>query len=355
MAGKQIIVVGAGIIGASIAWHLAAEGAAVTIVEAGEPGGVATPCSFGWINASWGNPEPYFRLRIRAMEAWTRLQEELPALPLSWCGGLLWDMPREGLQDYAQRHGSWGYPVRLVERDEIVRIEPNLADPPELAVYVPAEGVAEPVATARLFVAAAMERGARLLSGVTVAAVARRSGGVAVETGGGPLEADAVVIAAGTATAKLAASVGATVPLVHSPGLLVHSRPFRPLLQGLVMGEAAHIRQTPEGRLVAGADFGGTEVGPDPDSAAATTFAAMRGMLRGAEALEPDFHTIGYRPMAQDGFPVVGEVAENVFVAVTHSGVTLAAGLGRFVADEVLHRRQEPLLAPYRPSRFGDR
>lgn len=353
MAAKQVIVVGAGIIGASIAWHLAAEDAAVTIVEAGEPGGVATPCSFGWINASWGNPEPYFRLRMRAMEEWTRLQERLPALPLSWCGGLLWDMPREGLQAYERQHRGWGYPIRLVGRDEIVRIEPNLADPPDLAIHVSGEGVAEPEPTARLLVEAAIARGARLLSGITVVAISRRSGRVAVETSAGLLEADAIVIAAGTATSKLAACVGAKIPLVHSPGLLVHSKPFRPLLEGLVMGEAAHIRQTPDGRLVAGADFGGTEVGPDPDAAAARTFAAMRGMLRGAEALEPDFHTIGYRPMAQDGFPVVGEVAENVFVAVTHSGVTLAAGLGRFLADEVLRSRQEPLLAPYRPARFG--
>ena len=73
-AAKQIIVVGAGIIGASIAWHLAEAGAAVTIVDAGRPGGVATANSFAWINASWGNPEPYFRLRMRAIAEWTRLK-----------------------------------------------------------------------------------------------------------------------------------------------------------------------------------------------------------------------------------------------------------------------------------------
>ncbi|TCU15825.1 FAD dependent oxidoreductase [Rhizobium sullae] len=57
MAAKQhVIVVGAGIIGASIAWHLAKADAAVTVI-AQETGGVATPNSFAWINASWGNPE----------------------------------------------------------------------------------------------------------------------------------------------------------------------------------------------------------------------------------------------------------------------------------------------------------
>jgi len=64
---KQIIVIGAGIIAASIAWHLTKAGARVTVVSDSGAGGVATPNAFAWINASLGNPETYFRLRIRAM------------------------------------------------------------------------------------------------------------------------------------------------------------------------------------------------------------------------------------------------------------------------------------------------
>jgi glycine/D-amino acid oxidase-like deaminating enzyme len=51
-AQKHVIVAGAGIIGASIAWHLVQASARVTIVDAGEGGGVATKNSFAWINAS---------------------------------------------------------------------------------------------------------------------------------------------------------------------------------------------------------------------------------------------------------------------------------------------------------------
>ena len=54
---KQIIVIGAGIIGASIAWHLTKAGAGVTVVSESGAGGVATPNSCAWLNASWGNPE----------------------------------------------------------------------------------------------------------------------------------------------------------------------------------------------------------------------------------------------------------------------------------------------------------
>ncbi|RUW42956.1 FAD-dependent oxidoreductase, partial [Mesorhizobium sp. M8A.F.Ca.ET.021.01.1.1] len=52
-ASKQVIVIGAGIIGASVAWHLTRAGAQVTVIADSAPGGVATPNSFAWINASW--------------------------------------------------------------------------------------------------------------------------------------------------------------------------------------------------------------------------------------------------------------------------------------------------------------
>ncbi|MFT4185351.1 MAG: FAD-dependent oxidoreductase, partial [Rhizobium sp.] len=96
---RKIIVVGAGIIGVSIAWHLQRKGASVTVI-AETAGGLATPNSFSWINASWGNPEFYFRFRHRSMAEWSRLAREVPGLPLSWCGGLCWDMPEATLDAY---------------------------------------------------------------------------------------------------------------------------------------------------------------------------------------------------------------------------------------------------------------
>ena len=68
MSRPHVLIVGAGIIGASIAWHLVRAGARVTVIDARETGGIATRNSWAWINASWGNPEPYFRLRVRAMD-----------------------------------------------------------------------------------------------------------------------------------------------------------------------------------------------------------------------------------------------------------------------------------------------
>lgn len=355
-ASKHIIVVGAGIIGASIAWHLTKAGAQVTVIEAGGLGGIATPASFAWINASSGNPEPYFRLRTRSMAEWKRLAAECPGIPLRWAGGLLWDLPRDQLEAYADEHGSWGYGIRRVDRAEAARIEPILAEPPDFALHVAEEGAVEPAAAATALISDALRLGARLLGGTEVGSLIVESGSVCgVQIAAGAHRAGEVVLAAGIATPKLAATAGISIPFETPPGLLVHSRPTERLLNGLVLAERLHMRQTAEGRIIAGSDYGGGDPGVDADATARELFAAMQAMLVGGDWLEFDFHTIGYRPTPADGFPIMGRAdgLPGLYLAVMHSGITLAPAVGLFAAQELLDGRRDPLLSPYGLSRFA--
>lgn len=356
MAPPQIVVVGAGIVGASIAWHLTARGAAVTVLEAGAAGGAATAASFAWINATAGNPEPYFRLRLRSMAEWRRLHAEVPALPLSWCGGLCWDLERAALEAYAREHGGWGYGVRRVDRAAAARIEPALADPPEFALHVAEEGAVEPAPAAVALLDDAVARGARLVPRCEVRGLVESKGRIAgVATGDGPIAADEVVLAAGAATPALAATAGVAVALATPPGLLVHSRPHARLLNGLVMMPELHMRQTIDGRIVSAADFGGMDPGADAAATVRAVFAATRAKLKGAARLVLDFHTIGLRPTPADEFPIAGRAPgrPGLYVAVMHSGVTLAPAIGLFAAEELLEGRRDPLLARYGMERFG--
>jgi glycine/D-amino acid oxidase-like deaminating enzyme len=353
---KHIVVVGAGIIGASIAWHLVRAGAQVTVVSAGGAGGIATPATFAWINAGWGNPETYFRLRSRAMREWSRLAAELPAVGLSWCGGLCSDLPPVELEAYAVGHAAWGYDVRLVDRDEALRIEPALAEPPALAAHAAGEGVVEPGAAVTALLDDAVARGAVLLTQTAVRRLATVGGRVTgVDTDAGTIAADEVVLAAGVAVPALAATAGVDVAITTPPGLLVHSKPHPRLLNGLVLAEAAHLRQTADGRIVAGADFTGTDPGEDPEATARDLFERAKAMLRGADGLEFDRFTIGLRPTPFDGFPIVGrpQDSQGLYLAVMHSGMTLAPAVGVFAAQELLSGRRDALVEPYKPGRAG--
>ena len=355
MTGKSIIVVGAGIIGASISWHLAKAGAEVTVLDAGEPGGVATRNSWAWINATWGNPETYFRLRVRSMEEWRRIDREVPGMDVRWCGGLLWDLPPGQLEAYAVEHSSWGYGIRRIDRKEVLRIEPNIKKPPDFALHVAQEGKVEPLAAALAFLAGAEAMGVKVLRKAHVKWLEEKNGRViGVCTDEGVLHADEVVIAAGVGARTLLESIDIALGFTVPSGLLVHSKPMDEVLHGLVMSPDLHVRQTSEGRLVAGIDFAGSFQEEDLQNAAAALYKSVQGMVAGAENVAMDFHTLGFKPTPADGFPMIGrpQNREGLYLTVMHSGITLAPAVGLFATDELLEGRRDPLIAPYHPDRL---
>ena len=352
----QIIVVGAGIIGASIAWHLAKAGAAVILIGASGAGGVATPNSFAWINASWGNPEPYFRLRMRSMAEWRRLAEAIPGIPLSWTGGLCWNLPADQMAIYLRQHQGWGYPIRKLDQAEVMQLEPHLAIVPQTALYLVEEGAAEPQTAAQALLANAERLGVQLQLNSSVTALIQEGGRtVGVVTDSGPLMADEVVLAAGGSTAELAVMADVRVPLSTPPGILVYSKPHRRLINSVLVAPGVELRQTATGRVIASADFGEADAARGAEAVAPELFANAKAMLRDAQDLAFDFHLIGYRPMPSDGFPIIGRARgrDGLYVAVTHSGITLAPAIGMFVADEIMQGHRDPLLAPYDLARFG--
>ena len=96
MDANRIVVVGAGIIGASIAYHLVKRGAKVVIVDAVRPGAGATEKSFGWINATFSKrPQAYFDLNQVGLAGWRRLETELGGeLKVQWGGSVAWSTRR---------------------------------------------------------------------------------------------------------------------------------------------------------------------------------------------------------------------------------------------------------------------
>ena len=80
----------------------------------------------------------------------------------------------------------------------------------------------------------------------------------------------------------------------------------------------------------------------------------IKNKLPGANDAAYDHLTLGYRPMPQDRYPIVGFSPgnSNVYIAVMHSGVTLAAIMGRYITHEITNDNLIDELAPYRPGRF---
>jgi glycine/D-amino acid oxidase-like deaminating enzyme len=352
---SHVIVVGAGIIGASFAWHLAKSGHRVTII-AHQTGGVATPHSFSWINASWGNAKPYALFRMQAMEDWHRVHGEIPGLPISFNGSLSWDMPQEKLEAFVNEHAAFGYKLTVLDRKDIALREPNLANPPDFAVHAPDEGALEPDETARLLVTYACKLGASVHTATVTHLLTERGMIIGIVTSDGTLTADHVVVAAGAGSVDLAKSVGVNLPLETPAGLLIRTSAQPPLINGLILTPDLHMRQDNFGRIIAGGDFGISALSNHEHQTATALFSKVKSMFASASKMELENYGVGYRPMPADGLPIIGP-AENVsglYIAVMHSGITLAALVGRLAAQEISSGTPAAELEPYRLARFND-
>jgi glycine/D-amino acid oxidase-like deaminating enzyme len=219
-----------------------------------------------------------------------------------------------------------------------------------VAVLAPDEGAPDPVATAEALLAAAAERGAEVRRGCALLAAEPRLGGLRALTEAGDVACDRLVLACGVDTPALAAPFGVALPLEASAGTNVHTAPLPPLVEPVVLAPGAHILQRADGTVVAGRDFGGGDATASADELLAAAAAVVPALARAPVARLAR----GTRVLTADGFPALGHApGGRAYVAVTHSGVSLAPLLGRLVAGELLDGVESDLLAPYRPCRFG--
>lgn len=372
-APKRVAVVGAGIIGASIAFHCAKAGAKVTVLERGEIAGRASRGTFAWLNATWAKqPRHYHRFSQLAMSAWQELEAELD-IPVKWGGSLEWfaDGERQGtLRQQIAEQVEWGEPARMVPRGELAELEPKVdfGSTPDAALS-PNDGAVDPVLAAQRMLSAAVALGAEIVTDCDAQGVEKRESMTVLVTSCGEFETDAYVLATGADQAATQRLAEIDLPQRSTPGVIVVTKPIGPLLNRILVAPGVHIHQRLDGRLVLGEQEGA------PDTAAHATrlagrpirfpsrelaeqhadriLAIARAYLPSMPDIEVEEVLIGWRPLPLDGHPVVGfsPDREAAYIAIAHSGVTLAPLIGRLAAQEIVEGSQAAILAPYRPDR----
>ena len=369
-------VIGAGVLGVCVAARLAEAGIAVTLLERERPGHAATRSSFAWLNANDKAPRAYHDLNHAGMRAWAALSASLggpawyrPAGNIEWAE----DAPgRARLAARVRRLAGWGYPARLIGAAEAAGLEPSLRLPASAAevAWFPDEGylLTEPLVSQ--LTGLAVQRGATLLTGEPGRVTGLdTAGGVvrAVHTAAGQvIPVDAVVCCAGRWVPDLAALAGAApVPLVPwaepgaaAPGLVVQAGPVTaPGPARMVHAPRVYLRPHTGGLVHLEAPDAAVDLhtpGADLRRWAGELLRRARRVVRGLDGASVAGYRVCVRPMPADGRSIVGWLpgVDGMYVAVTHSGVTLAAHLAELITAELVSGAAAAELAPYRPGRF---
>lgn len=390
MIESEIVIVGGGIAGASAAFHLAAHGRRVVLLERGDIASAASGQNMGGIDAyGWGDaPDLQAHLTAGSIEIFEIVQTELGEdIEFRRSGGVQaihtaaeYDYERERVETIRKR----GQVAELLTTREARAIEPGLSPALLGAMYAPLRGQADPVKATQAFARLAERRGARVLTHHDVTGIAPRSaGGYTLRTSQGDVVAGALVIAAGAWCGAIGAMLGLEIPIVPVRGQMWASAPLGPrVFHTISAAESAmawhrdrggappdlthrngrrvtrHLygRQRRNGEIIFGGDreLLGFEVTPDPKGIEANRDHAISVLPFLAEL--PTARTwAGLMPFPLDGKPLIGRIPgrEDLWIVsgLASSGFGRGPMAGKLLAEYLHTGTPAAVLAEADPAR----
>ncbi|MFE2979079.1 NAD(P)/FAD-dependent oxidoreductase [Streptomyces sp. NPDC059258] len=359
----EVVILGAGIVGAACAFHAASAGLDVTVLDRGPVGAGTTSRGEGNILLSDKEPGPELELARLSRDLWDEAADELgpETFEFEVKGGLVVAGAPEGiaaLHAFAACQAAAGVRTELVDR--VGDFEPNIAPSLPGGVHYPQDAQVQPVLAAAALLRAAVRRGARVRIGEAVAAVTGTGGRITgVRTAGGVvLPADAVVNAAGTWGGEVGRRLGAPVEILPRRGFVLVTEPLPRMIRHKVYSAdyVANVASSDEGLetscVVEGTRAGTILIGASRERVGFDTAmnpAVVALLAAQACRLFPflrDVHLIrayrGFRPYCPDHLPVVGPDPRvpGVLHACGHegAGIGLAPGTGALITAQLLGR-----------------
>lgn len=374
----DVVIVGAGVVGAACAYYASRAGLSVAVVDRGPVAGGTTGAGEGNLLVSDKVPGPELELALLSASLWQELADELPAdIEYERKGGLVVASGEESLATLtgtARAQAGAGVEVYPVTSHRLRDVEPHLAPGLAGGFHYPQDAQVQPALAAAHLLREARRAGARLHMGQEVTAVLNGPAGAVrgVRTAAGDLLAPAVVNAAGTWGGSVAALAGVRLPVLPRRGFVLVTEPLPHVIRHKVYaaeyvadvssGSAALqtspvVEGTPSGPVLIGASR--ERVGYDRTlsvpviSRLAAQAVALFPVLAGVRLLRT-YH--GFRPYLPDHLPAIGPDARapGLYHACGHegAGIGLAPATGTLITAAL--RGEVPALdpGPFRPERF---
>ncbi|AEM80165.1 NAD(P)/FAD-dependent oxidoreductase [Streptomyces violaceusniger] len=385
----DLVVIGAGVVGAAAAWFAALAGLRVVVVDRGAVAGGTSGAGEGNVLVSDKEPGPELELAQYSRQVWG---EDLGAY------GGLWEFESKGglvvaftptalgaLQTLAERQRACGVDVREVSGAELPALEPRLTREAAGGALYPQDAQVQPMLAAAHLLRLARRRGAVVRTRTEVVGFLRPGGGrpggghagspvTGVRTPHGTVSAPAVLNAAGTWAGAVAGLAGVELPVLPRRGFVLVTEPLPPATVrhkvysadyvDAVASSDAELQASP---VVEGTGGGTVLIGSTRERVGfdrRPSPAALRALARGAIGLFPVLASVramrvyaGFRPYCPDHLPVIGPDprAPGLWHACGHegAGIGLAAGTGKLIAQALTGEATELDLTPFAPERFA--
>lgn len=370
MATAEVVIVGGGVNGSAIAYHLARAGVSVTVFDLAEP---AVEPSASWASAGGvrqqGRDPREWPLTLEASRRWAGLAAELGSDIGFAQGGHLHLVERAAdlpaLEARVAREQAAGMPIQIITGAELREVAPTITTTAIAGAYTPSDGQANPTATTLAFAAAARRHGATYRVATRVDSLAVESGRVVglVTAAGERFAADWTIVAAGAWTNRLLARHGLGLPIrPRAPQMLLTDAAtprLKPTVTGV--GRQLSLKQLPTGEYFIGGGWPSDVFERDGGLSCRVRDTSIAGSWAVATDVVPDVARqrvarawCGLEAQSFDGVPLIGPAPglAGLYLAVGFSGhgFQIAPAVGRTVADAI-QGRPTPELAELDPAR----
>ena len=365
----EVVVVGGGVQGCSIGYHLARAGVNVVLVERYDVAAGASGASAGGVRHQ-GRDLREFPLAFAAIERWRGLEEEL-GFDLGYRrGGHLTLIEDEadltGLELDIDRQVVAGLDISLVAGDALRDLVPGIGPTVVAGAFSPDDGHADPERTTAAFAFAAQRVGAPICAGTTVARLIVEGDHVlGVETDGGSISTGTVVLAGGAWSTALAAAIGLDLP-IEPMGLQAMTTVPAPHVLGPVMGSTTRVislKQLPDGRFLLGGGWPGTFDLDRPrgrtlaENIAANVVEAV-AILPAVAAAPVQRAWLGIEALTRDEAPILGPVdgIDGLILATGFCGhgFALSPAVGAAISTLITTGQLPDEIAALTLARFAD-
>ena len=360
----DVIVIGGGITGSSIALRLSEKGQRVILLEKGRVGGEASGRCGGGVRQQNRHPSE-LPLALEAIKIWKKMQDELDSdVGYRRCGNVKLIMTQEEYSFFHQvyeRERREGLEVQMLSAKEVHSLVPALANCEDLIAgkYCPTDGTANPLLVTKAICRAACQKGAEIKEHEAVKSLTARSGRiVSAVTDNGEYRGGVFVNAAGPWARKLCNLIGLDLPLtVHRDHLLV-TEAIPDKIEPFISYESMYIRQALEGNVHLS---GGHHLIKDFDKKlsygalahAANHTAPVIPSLGNARVIRAFAGVTGYMP---DEIPILDRAPtiENYYLTAGFHGHGFSLGpvVGRLISEWIVDGRPSLDLGDFRWTRF---